>query len=219
MGIEWRATRTSAHKAFGFTSRPGDAGVSSWTDLEFGVRMDGSTLEMIENGLPVGALAGSGDALLQLRVRSDHRVEFVVNGAVQKISARTITKFPLFAGVTFRTENLASQPRARLRSIRWVDRVGRAVEVAAATLEGDLIMTETINEGPVDSSHFYGISPDQTIHDDHLPRVAHVLVLARLGVVDTHLRQSIISFLGSILIVRVFSPFCLDTHRAPRSVR
>ena len=40
-GIQWKATRTTVHKACGFTSRPGDAAVKSYSDLEFGIRMEG----------------------------------------------------------------------------------------------------------------------------------------------------------------------------------
>ena len=74
---------------------------------------------MIENGLPVGTLTGAGDAVLQLRVRGDSKVEYVVNGIVEQVSTRTITSFPLYVGVTFRTETV-SNSKAKERAVHRV---------------------------------------------------------------------------------------------------
>ena len=81
--------------------------------------MEGTTLEMIENGLPVGTLTGAGDAVLQLRVRGDSKVEYVVNGIVEQVSTRTITSFPLYVGVTFRTETVSIQSERERASRIW----------------------------------------------------------------------------------------------------
>ena len=173
-GIEWKATQTAVHKACGLTSRPGAAAVNSWNDLEFGIRMDGTTLEMIENGLPVGTLAGSGDATLQLRVRGDHRVEYVVNGKVKQVSIRTITSFPLYVGVSFRTQT--NTQRGRIQGIKWLTRFGATMNNARPTLEGEVIV---LDSGPmekqIDSSNFYNVRPDYVVNDDLFPRRPRVI--------------------------------------------
>ena len=77
----------------------------------------GTTLEMIENGLPVGTLTGAGDAVLQLRVRGDSKVEYVVNGIVEQVSTRTITSFPLYIIVVHKKWVIKNRCRLRRSTI------------------------------------------------------------------------------------------------------